>query len=283
MTLPVYPNTISADDIRTEFAISGTLSMNGLYRNDSGPVYTGVYGYPHGNVIEPATSGTVSFDDFHGATRYVPQARSVTLYAGSSSWTVPHTTVGNLTIRAFGGGGGGARWPSGAAGGAGGGGAYFVGSISRGTSISYTVASGGPAVYGDSSRYARDAGNTQFGVAGDNWYMYIPGAGTGGWNMAGSSRGPGTGSTAQGSSSVTKGVGGNGSPERTSNPGGNATTIGGGGGGCAWSNGGSGAYGGGNGGNAASVGNWPGGGAGGVDAGWSYAGADGAIIIEGTW
>lgn len=284
MTLAVYPNALSFSSIKTEFGISGQVSLSGLYRNDSGPVYTGVYGYPSGgSATEPPTSGTINFGKFHGAAKYTPSSQTVTLYAGSSTWTVPHTLIGNLTIRAFGGGGGGCRWPSGAAGGGGGGGAYYVGSIARGTTISYTVAAAAAAVYGDSTRYARDPGNTQFGTSSDAWYMYIPGLGVGGYNMSGEGRAPGVGSTAQGAAGVVKGVGGNGSPERTYSPGFNATTIGGGGGGCAWSNGGAGAYGGGAGGNAATNGTWPAGGAGGIDGGYNYVGADGAIIIQGTW
>lgn len=281
MTLPVHPNAISLDAIRTEFGISGAISMSQLYLSSSGPVYPGTNGYPGGgSALAIPASGVLTLDNFHGATAYIPSAQTVNISAsGAGTWTVPNTLVGNLTIKAFGGGGGGCAWPGGAPGGAGGGGAKFVGTIAAGTVISYTVAAGGPGFYGDSSRYARDPGNTQFGVSGDSWYMYIPGQGVGGYNMAGSQRGPGVGSTAQGAAGVILGVGGNGGPENNGT-GGNATTIGGGGGG-AWSAGGngSGADGGGSGG---SGGTWPGGGGHGRDGG-PYGGANGGIIITGTW
>ena len=290
MTTPSSPNSISADDIKTEFGITGpALAMNQLYRKDSGPVYTGTYSYPgrspYNGVTQftPVTSDEISYDNFRGSTKYTPVSRTVTLYVGSSSWTVPNTLIGDLTIRVFGGGGQGCHWPSGAAGAAGGGGAKFIGSIPRNTVINYTVARGGTGISGDSSRYARDPGDTQFGESGNSWYMYVPGFGVGAWNMVGGNRGPGTGSTGQGAAGITFGTGGNGSPERTSNPGGNASTIGGGGGGCHWSNGGSGADSGGSGGSSGSVGVWPGGGGAGNNSGGMPSGADGAIIITGTW
>lgn len=281
MTLPVYPNALSASAIKTEFGISGQLQMSTLYRKDSGPVYTGVFGYPFGGAATaPPTSGDISFSKFTGSTKYTPVSQTVTIYSGSGTWTVPSTLIGNLTIKAFGGGGGGAMWPSNAPGGGGGGGAKFIGSIARGTAINYTVATGGPGFRGDSSRYARDPGNTQFGVSGDAYYMYIPGLGVGAYNMVGSQVGRGYGSTAQGAAGITLGTGGDGG---YSSDGTAAITIGGGGGGGWYSyNGGAGADGGGRGGNTNEDGVWPGGGGHGQD-GTGYAGATGGIIITGTW
>jgi hypothetical protein len=280
MTLPVHPNAISLGSIRTEYALSGALSLSQLYQNSAGPVYPSATGYPGGSAVAIPSSGAISLASFHGNTAYTPIARNISISAaGAGSWTVPATVVGNLTIQSYGGGGGGCTWPGGAPGAGGGGGAKFIGTIAGGTVISYTVAAGGAGFAGDSSRYARDPGNTQFGVSGNPYYMYIPGLGVGGYNMAGSQRGPGVGSTAQGAAGIILGTGGNGGSEN-SGTGGNATTIGGGGGG-AWSGGGngSGADGGGAGG---SPGTWPGGGGHGRDGG-GFAGANGGIIITGVW
>lgn len=289
MTLPVYPNSISVSQIRTEFGLSGNSSLSQLYLNPgNGPVHRGVYGYPGGgSAKEPPSSGIISLSDFHGATKYVPIPRTVTLYAGSGVWTVPSTLYGQLEIVVIGGGGGGCHWPSGAAGGAGGGGAWWRGDIPRGTAISYNVGRGGPSVYHDSTRYARDANDTSFGTSGQSWYMYVPGLGTGGYNMSGSRRGPGVGSTGQGG--TTSGTGGNGMPERTSGRAGDALRYGGGGGACdrADSTGGYGAGGGANGGNRYQNGNWPGGGGSGNNSAsptpWTTTGGDGAVFISGTW
>lgn len=270
MALPAYPNAISLSQIRTGFATS-VKKFSDLYQKQAGPVYTGQVGYPFGGAAANIpSSGTIKISNFSNATPYFPTAQTINITsAGAGSWTVPTTVIGNLTIRAFGGGGGGAGWPSGAPGGGGGGGAKFIGTISAGTVINYNVAYGGPGFYGDSSRYARDPGNTQFGTSGDSWYMYIPGLGVGAYNMTGSVYGAGTGSTAQGASGVILGRGGNGS-------GGNATTIGGGGGRSQYGSNGAGADGGGGGQGS------PGGGGYGQDGG-PGAGANGAVIISGVW
>lgn len=300
MTLPVYPNTISINNLQTEYGVSsGSQSpLTQFYRNDSGPVYEGSYGYPGGGSAKaPPASGTISIGDFHGATKYTPINRTVTLTVGSGTWTVPSTLIGNLTVTLIGGGGGGCHWPSGAAGGAGGGGARFIGPISRGAQISYVVGAGGPSVYHDSTRYARDAKDSRFGVAGEYWYLYVPGLGTGGYNMTGSQRGPGTGSTGiVGNSSVSSyGRGGDGKPERTSGRAGDAWNFGGGGGACdrTDSSGGYGAGGGANGSNRKGTGGstgygpWPGGGAAGNNSQsptpTTFSGGDGAIFISGVW
>lgn len=283
MTLPVHPNAISLGAIRTEYGLSGALSLSQLYQNSSGPVYPSATGYPGGIAVAIPSSGVISLASFHGNTAYTPIARTVNISAaGAGSWTVPATVIGNLTIRAYGGGGGGAGWPNAAPGGAAGGGAKFVGTIPSGTVISYTVAAGGPGFSGDSSRYARDPGNTQFGTSENAWYMYIPGLGVGAWNMSGSQRGAGTGSTATGAAGIILGKGGNGGAEG-GGTGGAATTIGGGGGGAEYGAGGSGLDGGGNGGGTGGTGAWPGGGGGGNNHGTPGAGANGGIIITGTW
>lgn len=280
MTLPVHPNAISLHAIRTEYGLIGAISLSSLYAKSTGPVYPSATGNPNGVSTLIPTAGALSLAAFHGNTAYTPIARTISISAaGAGSWTVPATVVGDLTIKAFGGGGGGCTWPGGAPGGAGGGGAKFIGTIAGGTVINYTVAAGGAGFTGDSTRYARDPGNTQFGVSGNAWYMYIPGLGVGGYNMSGSQRGPGVGSTAQGAAGVILGRGGNGGAEN-SGTGGAATTIGGGGAG-AWSAGGNGA-GADGGGSGGSPGGWPGGGGHGRDGG-PYAGANGGIIITGVW
>lgn len=279
MTLPVHPNAISLAAIRSEFLQSGEISLGQLYQKAAGPVYGGQGGFPGGASVLIPSSGPISLANFHGATAYIPSAKTVNITSGSGSWTVPSTVVGNLTLRAFGGGGGGCGWPSGAPGAAGGGGAKFVGVIPGGTVITYSIAAGGPGFGGDSSRYARDPGNTQVGSSGNAWYMYIPGTGVGGYNMSGSQRGRGIGSTAQGAAGIILGRGGDGGSEG-SGAGGAPTTIGAGGAGAAPSGGnGTGLDGGGNGG---SGGSWPGGGGHGRDGG-GYAGATGGLIISGTW
>jgi hypothetical protein len=284
MALPSYPNAISLGAIRSEYGRSGAISLGDLRIKDSGPVYPGAYGYPNGSYAAIPTSGTISLSRFHGNTAYTPTARTVNISAaGAGSWTVPSTVIGNLTVTTFGGGGGGAIWPSGSAGGAGGGGARFVGSIPIGTTINYNVAYGGPSNFGDSSRYARDPGYTQFGTSGQAWYMYIPGTGVGGYNMSGGNRGPGVGSTAQGTSGVSIGVGGNGAAERGGTPG-NASNYGGGGGTYSGAgNYGNGAGGGGRGGASRENGTWPAGGGGGFNGNYPGVGATGAVIITGTW
>lgn len=285
MTLPVYPNLISLGNVNTEYGLSATalIGLGSYYAKSGGPVYPGSVGLLAGVSTAIPTSGTISLGNFSGHTAYIPSAKTVSISAsGSSTWTVPSTVSGNLTIKAFGGGGGGSMWPSGAPGGAGGGGAQFIGSIAAGTVISYTVATGGPGFRGDSTRYARDPGNTQFGVSGNPYYMYIPGLGVGAYNMSGSQRGPGVGSTAQGTAGVTLGTGGNGGNEG-SGTGGSGITIGAGGGGAAPSGGGgAGVSGGGAGGAVGQAGIWPGGGGHGQD-GTGFAGATGGIIITGTW
>jgi len=285
MALPAYPNAISLSQIRTGFATS-VKKFSDLYQKQAGPVYTGQVGYPFGVATNIPLSGTIRISNFSNATPYLPIARTINISsAGAGSWTVPTTVIGNLTIRAFGGGGGGGIWPSGCAGGGGGGGAQFVGVIPANTVINYTVAYGGPAYFGDSSRTARDPGDTTFGNSGDAWYMYIPGLYVGAYNMVGSVRGPGYGSTAQGAAGVTLGVGGNGATENGGTAG-SATSFGGGGGGYATSaQYGSGAGGGGNGapGSPYAAGTWPGGGGGGWNGSYPGYGANGGVIITGVW
>lgn len=290
MTLPVYPNTLSVAQLKTEFSTNAN-DMNSYHLNEGGPVFPGQVGYPGAGAARAIpSSGTIALGDFHGSTGYIPVARTLTLTKGSSSWTVPNTLISDLTITVIGGGGGGCHWPSGAAGGAGGGGCRFIGRIPSGTVISYVVGGGGPSVRHDSTRYARDALDTRFGVSGDSWYMYVPGLGTGGYNMSGGNRGPGVGSYGRGGPGVSViGTGGNGKPERTSGAAGSATNIGGGGGACDRpdSSGGSGAGGGNRGGNRYENGLWPGGGGSGNNSAsptpWTTTGGDGAIIISGTW
>lgn len=64
MTLPVYPNAISIDNLRTETAqTTGSLAA---YLAGGGVVPLGTYGAPNGSNIQIPSSGPISLDSFHG-------------------------------------------------------------------------------------------------------------------------------------------------------------------------------------------------------------------------
>lgn len=77
------------------------------------------------------------------ADRYVPRAREIFLPAGTTSWDVPLTLVGQVTVECIGPGGNG--FASIGGGGGGGGGGYSSGAVSvtPGSTVVTRVDSGG--------------------------------------------------------------------------------------------------------------------------------------------
>ena len=68
MTLPVYPNPISIDDLRTEFGVAGQKSLEDFYAGGS-IVSAGTLGFPSGGGgVAIPSSGQISLNDFHGAS-----------------------------------------------------------------------------------------------------------------------------------------------------------------------------------------------------------------------
>lgn len=72
MTLPVHPNPISIDDLRTEFSVSGTKSLQDFYAG-AGIVPNGTVGFPlgGGSTVIPS-SGEISLNNFQGASAVIP-------------------------------------------------------------------------------------------------------------------------------------------------------------------------------------------------------------------
>jgi hypothetical protein len=68
MTLPVYPNSINLSNIQTEFGGSNPISLSEYYAGGS-YVASGAKGYPGGTATNIPSSGAISFDNFHGATK----------------------------------------------------------------------------------------------------------------------------------------------------------------------------------------------------------------------
>lgn len=64
MTLPVFPNAISINDLRTE--TGQTTGSLGAYRAGAGIVPAGVFGAPNGVATKVPTSGPLTLNDFHG-------------------------------------------------------------------------------------------------------------------------------------------------------------------------------------------------------------------------
>lgn len=68
MTLPIYPNTISIDALRTEFNVTGEKSLGSFYAG-AGIVSSGTQGFPLGvSTNIPSTGNSISLGNFHGAS-----------------------------------------------------------------------------------------------------------------------------------------------------------------------------------------------------------------------
>jgi hypothetical protein len=141
MTLPVYPNSISLSAIGTEFSVPGTpVSLSQLYRNGT-YVKSFIKGSPHGASTFVPTSGALSLDSFHGASKYFSQT-----FTSSQSWTVP-AGVTSVEVLTVGGGGSGGSIGTLEGGGGGGAGGYVhtTLSVTPGAVIPIVVGAGGAA------------------------------------------------------------------------------------------------------------------------------------------
>ena len=68
MTLPIFPNAISINDLRTEFGVTGTRSLSDFYSGGS-IVGAGTVGFPTGGAgVTIPSGGTISLNNFHGAS-----------------------------------------------------------------------------------------------------------------------------------------------------------------------------------------------------------------------
>lgn len=68
MVLPVYPNPISIDNLRTEFGVTGEKSLQDFYAG-GGIVPANTVGYPSGGAgVAIPSSGAISLNNFHGAS-----------------------------------------------------------------------------------------------------------------------------------------------------------------------------------------------------------------------
>lgn len=68
MVLPVYPNPISIDNLRTEFGVTGQKSLQDFYAG-GGIVPANTLGYPSGGAgVAIPSSGAISLNNFHGAS-----------------------------------------------------------------------------------------------------------------------------------------------------------------------------------------------------------------------
>jgi hypothetical protein len=71
MTLPVYPNSISLNQIQAEFGGATPAFLLSQYYAGGGRVSSGLIGYPLGVATAIPSSGTISLGNFSGATRRV--------------------------------------------------------------------------------------------------------------------------------------------------------------------------------------------------------------------
>lgn len=81
MTLPVYPNSISLNQIQTEFGGTNPIGINEYYANGA-YVASGTIGYPGGVATAIPSSGTISLGNFHGASKLTYTA----------NWSAANTT-----------------------------------------------------------------------------------------------------------------------------------------------------------------------------------------------
>jgi hypothetical protein len=129
MTLPVYGNPLSLSQIQTEFGGSNPISLSEYYAGGS-YVPAGTVGFPSGGgATAIPTTGTISINNFFGATKFTPVTNTYT--TGSGNESVP-VGAQNLTITVVGAGGygGGSYTDFGSdnysSGGGGGGGGYAL-------------------------------------------------------------------------------------------------------------------------------------------------------------
>ena len=184
MTLPVYGNSISLNQVQNEFGGSNPISLTEYYAGGS-YVTAQLIGYPAGVATYIPSSGTISLSNFLGA-RYKPNL----YYSGASSVTTVDgetllifngsgghvRSVVNVSVRALvvGGGGSGGGAGNNRSGGGGGGGVIdqwvtISGTPSYSPWYSITVGDGGAAASGTngaSGGYSSFAGLTAYGGSG---------------------------------------------------------------------------------------------------------------------
>lgn len=192
MTIP-SSGAISLNDIHAEFG--GDYALGSYYRggaNLPGNGAPGGYGTYAPNV---PTSGTISIGNFYGAKKI---SFTVVAFTSSTTYTVPATLVGNLTVYVQGGGGGGGAGSDYWGGNGGNGGAGGIGSASVGAtpggSYSITVGGGGGAgahYYGYPGNPFADGYGGGGGGASNAFGVYAGGGGGGGGGNPGATGGGG--------------------------------------------------------------------------------------------
>jgi hypothetical protein len=229
MTLPVYGNSLSMSQIKGEFGPVGSPANVALGDYYAGGAYVspGTVGFPNGGgAVAIPTNGTISINNFFGATFFTPVTNTYT--SGSGNEIVP-TGALSLTITVVGAGGtGGSSYVDFGSdiynsGGGGGGAGYStitraVASGDWGTTIAYSVGTSGGV---DST--------TTGSIAAGAVSLTGGGGGAGGSADSGSGGAGGTAGTASGGSTNTSGSAGSSGSDSSSsgNPGGAGGASGG--------------------------------------------------------
>ena len=100
MTLPVYGNSISLNQIATEFGGTGALALENYYAGGS-YVGAGTVGYPTGgSSVAIPSSGVISLASFYGAS-YTPPTFTLGSTTGPSSYFFTAPVYGNSTFVAL--------------------------------------------------------------------------------------------------------------------------------------------------------------------------------------
>ena len=200
MTLPVS-GPLSLLQIQGEFGGTAPISLSEYYKG-AGHVTQ------YSNAPHVPYSGPIKISDFYGASQYVPQPRSVTLYDGQT-FVVPSTIASGITATLLGasGGNGGndvdGGWP--------GYGGHLVSgtfSVSPGGTILASV--GGPGVSGGSGAGPGTQGQGGYGGVLGYYGGYGGGAGYAGWSGGGGGGGGASVVTYNGTPAVVAGGGGGG-------------------------------------------------------------------------
>jgi hypothetical protein len=141
MTLPLYPSPISFQDIKTEFNDTDPVNIQDYYAGGA-LVPSGTTGkpYPGSATVSVPTSGTISLDNFYGATSV-----SIVQITTSGTWIVPTGVTSIRVLSVAGGGGGGHAAPADGGGGGGAGGVIYntAYSVTPGASVSVIIGAGG--------------------------------------------------------------------------------------------------------------------------------------------
>ena len=221
MTLPVYGNSLSLSQIQGEFGGSNPISLSEYYAGGS-YVPSGTVGYPNGGgAVAIPTTGTISINNFFGATAFIPG--TVTYTSGSGTFTVPSgtTTIAIEIVGGAGAGGYGARdfvADQDYGGGGGGGGAKSNTSASAsggGQSLSWAVGRGGnytDGVIGVASTVSGSLISSMSGGGGqpgDSGYPNSSGAGGAGGTASGGNVSNTSGDAGSGGGAGYPGNGGN--------------------------------------------------------------------------